>query len=189
MYQWMNWYALQVRQRTEKLTAQLLNLKGYEPFLPTYLLERRWSDRIKTFDQPLFPGYLFCRLDPLLRLPILTTPGVISIVGAGREPIAIPETEVNAVWRIVESAASAEPWPYLTSGDTVRIAEGPLQGVDGILVTLKNSSRVVVSINLLQRSIAVEVDRRAVLPTQIARHLPGRVTPSIGTKETLPSAV
>jgi transcription antitermination factor NusG len=178
MDQCLNWYALQVHQRKEKLTAELLNLKGYEPFLPTYLLQRRWSDRIKTFDQPLFPGYLFCRLDPLVRLPILTTPGVISIVGAGREPIAIPETEVNAVWRIVESAASAEPWPYLTCGESVRIAEGPLQGVDGILVTLKNSCRVVVSINLLQRSVAVEVDRRSVLPTHIARLLPGRVTPS-----------
>jgi transcription antitermination factor NusG len=178
MYQCLSWYALQVHQRTEKLTAQLLSLKGYEPFLPTYLRTRKWSDRIKTFDDPLFPGYLFCRLDPRVRLPILTTPGVTSIIGAGKEPIAIPETEVNAVWRIVESAASAEPWPYLTCGETVRVTEGPLQGVDGILVTLKNSSRVVVSINLLQRSVAVEVDRKAVLPTQIARHLPGRVTPS-----------
>jgi transcription antitermination factor NusG len=174
-----------VHQRTERLTAQLLNLKGYELFLPTYLRARQWSDRIKTFDQPLFPGYLFCRLDPLARLPILTTPGVTSIVGAGKEPIAIPEAEVNAVWRIVESAASAEPWPYLTCGETVSVADGALRGVDGILVTLKNSCRVVVSINLLQRSVAVEVDRRAVLPTNIARHLPGRVTPSIGPKQTL----
>src|SRR5215469_5369890 len=83
----LEWYALQVRPRTEKFTVQLLNQKGYEPFLPTYLRKRRWSDRVKVLSEPLFPGYLFCRLDARFRLPVLTTPSVISIVGAGKEPI------------------------------------------------------------------------------------------------------
>jgi transcription antitermination factor NusG len=183
------WYALQVRQRTEKLTAQLLNQKGYEPFLPTYLLKRRWSDRVKVFDQPLFPGYLFCKLDPRVRLPLLTTPGVVSIIGAGKEPMAIPEAEIDAVWRIVNSAASAEPWPYLKCGDEVTISDGPLRGVEGILVTVKNACRVVVSITLLQRSVAVEVDRLDVLPSTVARHLPGRAIPALPQETDLAQAV
>jgi transcription antitermination factor NusG len=189
MVQRLEWYALQVRQRTEKLTAQLLNQKGYEPFLPTYFQKRRWSDRVKIFDQPLFPGYLFCKLDPRIRLPLLTTPGVISIIGAGREPMAIPDAEIEAVWRIVNSAASAEPWPYLRCGDRVTVSDGPLRGVEGILTTVKNSCRVVVSITLLQRSVAVEVDRGTVLPSSIASHLPGRAVPALPRETQLAPAV
>ena len=178
----LEWYALQVRPRTEHFTAQLLNQKGYKPFLPTYLLKRRWSDRVKVLNQPLFPGYLFCRFDPLVRLPVLTTPGVISIVGAGKEPSPVPEREIEAVWKIVNSAVSAEPWPYLKCGDSVTISEGPLRGVVGILAVVKNACKVVVSINLLQRSVAAEVDRALVLPRNIARHLPGRVIPIDATR-------
>src|SRR5215471_16772080 len=102
------WYALQVYQRLEKITALLLNQKGFDLFLPTYTVKRRWSDRVKVVEQPLFPGYLFCRLDARQRwLPVLTTPGVMSIVGTGKEPIAIPESEIEAVRRIVRSFASA----------------------------------------------------------------------------------
>jgi len=183
----LEWYALQVRQRTERLTAQLLNKKGYEPFLPTYPLKRRWSDRVKVFNQPLFPGYLFCRLDPLVRLPVLKTPGVISIVGTGKEPIPVPESEIEAVWKIVNSVVSAEPWPYLHCGDSVTISEGPLRGVEGILAVAKNAYKVVVSIHILQRSVAVEVDRALVLPRNIARHLPGRVSPSLPQEQVLPA--
>jgi transcription antitermination factor NusG len=175
MVQCLQWYALQVHQRTEKLTAQLLDQKGYGPFLPTYVVKRRWSDRVKVFDQSLFPGYLFCKLDPLVRMPLLTTPGVISIVGAGNQPIPIPDGEIDAVRRVINSAAAVEPWPYLKSGEKVTISDGPLRGVEGILGSVKSCCRVIVSINLLQRSVAVEVDRQAVLPSSVARHLPGRV--------------
>jgi transcription antitermination factor NusG len=184
----LEWYALEVRQRTEKFTAQLLDQKGYKPFLPTYLVKRRWSDRAKVLSQPLFPGYLFCRLDPLVRLPVLTTPGVISIVGVGKEPIPVPEREIEVVWKIVNSAVSAKPWPYLKCGDSVTISEGPLRGVDGILAVEKNAFKMVVSINLLQRSVAVEVDRALVLPRNIARHLPGCAIPSLIQEEVLPAA-
>jgi transcription antitermination factor NusG len=179
MLQVLEWYALQVRQRTEKLTAQLLYQKGYAPFLPVYLVKRRWSDRVKVFDQPLFPGYLFCRLNPCARLPVLMTQGVISIVGIGTEPIPIPEHEIDAVRRIAHSAAGAQPWPYLKCGESVTICDGPLHGLDGILVAVKNSCKLVVSVNLLQRSVATEVDRSVVLPRTIARHLPGRVAPPL----------
>ena len=168
------WYALQVYQRLEKITALLLNQKGFDPFLPTYTVKRRWSDRVKVVEQPLFPGYLFCRLD--LRqpwLPVLTTPGVISIVGTGKEPSAIPATEIEAVRRIVRSATSAEPWPYLRCGDCVTISDGPLRGTEGILAEMKNACKLVVSIHLLQRSVAVVVDREIVLPRNVARHLSG----------------
>jgi transcription antitermination factor NusG len=108
------WYALQVYQRLEKITALPLNQKGFDLFLPTYTVKRRWSDRVKVVAQRLFPGFLFCRLDPRQRwLPVLTTPGVVSIVGTGKEPIAVPETEIETVRRIVRSATSGEPWPYL----------------------------------------------------------------------------
>jgi transcription antitermination factor NusG len=168
----LSWYALQIRQGTERITTELLSQKGYEPFLPTYVLKRRWSDRIKACNLPLFPGYVFCRLDPLVRLPVLATPGVISIVGLGKEPVAIPEKQIEDVRQIVQSATAAEPWPYLECGDGVRISDGPLCGVEGILALVKNSCKVVVSITLLQRSIAVEVDRRAVVPLRVARHFP-----------------
>src|SRR5215472_7392864 len=182
----VEFYVVQVRPRTEKFTAQLLNQKGYEPFLPTYLRKRRWSDRVKVLSEPLFPGYLFCRLDARFRLPVLTTPGVISVVGVGKEPVPVPDHEIDAVWRIVNSAVSAKPWPYLNCGDRVTISEGPLRGVEGILAVVKNAYKVVVSINLLQRSVAVEVDRTLVLPRNIARHLPGRVTPSLTQEQVRP---
>ena len=151
--------------------------------MPTYVLKRRWSDRVKLLELPLFPGYVFCRLDPLVRLPVLTTPGVLSIVGSGKEPIAIPEKQIDDVRRIVQSTTSAEPWPYLECGDSVTISDGPLRGVEGILAMVKNSCRVVVSITLLQRSMAVEVDRLVVLPRRVARHLPAGAIPAPSQKE------
>lgn len=189
MEQRVDWYALQVYQRAEKTAAHLLNQRGYEAFLPTYLVKRRWSDRVKVFEQPLFPGYLFCRLNPHARLPVLSTPGIVSIIGRGKDPVAIPEAEIEAVWRIVQSAASAEPWPYLECGDQVTICDGPLQGVEGILAVVKNGCKVVVSVNLLQRSVAAEVDRAAVLPRNVARHLPGRVAAPFPYSQTLAPAV
>jgi transcription antitermination factor NusG len=189
MDQRVDWYALQVYQRAEKTAAQLLKQKDYEVFLPTYLVKRRWADRVKVFEQPLFPGYLFCKLNPQVRLPVLTTPGIVSIVGTGKEPVAIPESEVDAVWRIVRSATSAEPWPYLQCGDQVTICDGPLRGVEGILAVVKNGCKVVVSVSLLQRSVAAEVDRAAVLPRNVARHLPGRVTAPLSYGETIAPAV
>jgi transcription antitermination factor NusG len=152
------WYALQVRARFEQGVADHLDGKGYEWFLPLYKCRKRWSDRIKEVEAPLFPGYLFCRINLQDRLPILKTPGVIQIVGSNRTPIAVDEVEVQAIQRMVASGIPNQPWPFLAAGDRVRIESGPLCGLEGILVEFKGNHRLVLSVTLLQRSVAVEID-------------------------------
>lgn len=110
----------------------------------------------------LFPGYLFCRFDPLVRLPVLKTPGVIQAVGCNRTPVAIEEKEIQAIQRMVESGLPTQPWPYLAIGDRAQIRSGALRGLEGILVSVKGNRRLVLSVTLLQRSVAVELDSGAV---------------------------
>jgi transcription antitermination factor NusG len=153
------WFAIQVRTRYESVAATVLRGKGYESFLPMYKSRRRWSDRIKEIQLPLFPGYLFCRLDPQNRLPILKTPGVVQIIGVGRNPMPLDEYEVKAIQTVVQSGLSREPWPFLQVGNRVRIERGPLSDLDGILLALKGHYRIVLSVTLLQRAVAVEIDR------------------------------
>jgi transcription antitermination factor NusG len=152
------WFALQVRTRHEMAIASFLEAKGYEQFVPLYKVKKRWSDRIKVMQAPLFPGYLFCRLDPQYRLPVLKTPGVIQIVGTNRIPAPIEEAEIQAIQTLIGSGLQTEPWPYLAVGDHVRIESGCLRGMDGIVVKLKENYRLVVSVTLLRRSVAVEID-------------------------------
>ena len=155
----VQWFALVVRSQHEKMVASVLHSKGYEEFLPLYSVKRRWSDRIKQLELPLFPGYVFCRFDLNHRLPILITPGVILIVGAGKLPLPVDESEIAALQSIVKSGLETEPWPYLKVGQRVRIERGALEGVEGILTSIKKPFRLVVSVTLLQRSVAVEVDQ------------------------------
>jgi transcription antitermination factor NusG len=152
------WFALRIWSQKEKLVAAALESKGYEHFLPLYRCRRRWSDRVKEFELPLFPGYLFCRFDPNHRLPILVTPGVMLIVGIGKIPVPVDEGELAAIQSIVTSGLKTEPWPYLQIGQKVRIERGSLEGVEGILVAIKKPHRLVVSVTILQRSVAVEID-------------------------------
>jgi transcription antitermination factor NusG len=163
------WFAVQTKPRHEKVTAWALHNKGYEEFLPLYRSRRRWSDRIKELDIPLFSGYVFCRFDPESRLPILTTPGVISIVGMGKTPAPVTEAEIGALQAVVQSGLKAEPWPFLKVGQAVRIDWGPLAGLEGILLALKNRQRLVVSVTLLQRSVAVEIEGAWVSPLRLGR--------------------
>src|SRR5438552_18138361 len=107
------WYALQVRPRFEKVVAAHLKSKGYEEYLPLYTSRRRWSDRVKTIELPLFPGYIFCRFDVQNRLPVLIVPGVTSIVGIGKVPAALAETEISSIQEVVTSGLQCEPWPFL----------------------------------------------------------------------------
>lgn len=158
------WYALQVRPRYEKQISTALRSKGYEEFLPLYSARRRWSDRYKVVEFPLFPGYLFCRFDQKLRLPILTIPGVLKIVSFGKELIPVDESEIASIQAIVKSGFKAEPWPYLQAGQRVRINEGALEGVEGIFLHTKTEQRLVVSVSLLQRSVAVEIDASWITP-------------------------
>jgi transcription antitermination factor NusG len=152
------WYALQVRARQELLVSDYLSGNGYEWFLPQFKLRKRWSDRIKQVDAPLFPGYLFCRFNVFDRLPILKIPGVIQILGNQRQPIPVDEQEIRAIQSLVSSGVPNEPWPYLALGDKVRIESGPLRGLEGLLVEVKGNHRLVLSVTLLQRSVAVEID-------------------------------
>ncbi len=158
------WFAVQVRSQRESRVAYHLIGKGYELFLPLYKSRKRWSDRIKEIEAPLFPGYLFCRLDRNDRLPILKTPWVLQIVGLNGSPIPIDEEEIRAVRTLVTSGAPTQPWPFVEIGDRVRIESGPLRGVVGILNQIKDNHRLVVSITLLQRSVAVEIDSALITP-------------------------
>jgi transcription antitermination factor NusG len=158
------WFAVHVRTRHETAIASFLEAKGYEQFVPLYKFKKRWSDRIKVMDAPLFPGYLFCRFDPQFRLPILKTPGVIQIIGYNRIPTPIDETEINAIQTVVESGLQTQPWPFLAVGEHVRIESGSLRGLNGIVVKMKENHRLIVSVTLLRRSVAVEIDSALVEP-------------------------
>jgi len=159
------WYALHVRTRFEKVVARNLRGKGFEEFLPLYTRTNRWSDRIKEIELPLFPGYVFCRFNPHDRLPILTVPGVNAVVGIGKNLMPVDESELDAVRAVLKSEAYCEPWPYLEVGQRVQVEYGPLAGTQGIVTMVKNNTyRLVISVNMLQRSVAVEIDRDCLKP-------------------------
>jgi len=152
------WYALRVKTGQEKIAAIMARNKGFEEFLPLHASRRRWSDRIKAIEVPLFPGYLFCRLDAEKRLPLLTMPGVMYFVGIGKIPAPIEDVEIEAIQRALRAGFFAEPWPFLEVGRRVRLVEGPLKGLEGLLIKVRNQHRLVVSVTLLKRSMAVEID-------------------------------
>lgn len=158
------WYAVRVRSRHEGTVARHLTARGLESFLPLYRRLNQWSDRAKKIDLPLFPGYVFCHFNSEDRLPVLTVPGVVHVVGAGKIPAPIQESEIASIQAAVKAGLYREPWPYLQIGNKVTIARGPLSGVEGILVGFKGRERLVLSITLLQRSVAVQIDEQWVQP-------------------------
>lgn len=151
------WFALKVRSRSEALAAAALQAKGYSPFAPMYATERQYCDRKKTIQRPLFPGYMFCRFDPGRKAPVLSCPAVECVVSFDGVPAVVPDEQIENVRKALK--AGATPVPYLRIGHRVVVTRGPLTGVEGILVRIGSSDRVVISVDLLQRSIAVEVDR------------------------------
>jgi transcription termination/antitermination protein NusG len=153
------WFAVQVRGGREQSCAEQLRVRGYEIFLPCYRERRRWSDRVKHVERPLFAGYVFSRLRPHVMGKIVSTTGVIRIVGDSTRPLPIPADEIAALKRIADTRLAAEPWPFVQAGQRVRFETGPLRDTEGIVLMVKNSHRLVVSIPLLQRSVAVEVER------------------------------
>jgi len=158
------WFALHVKARAEKVVSTIARNKGFEEFLPLYQARRRWSDRFKSVELPLFPGYVFCRANPEFRLPLLTIPGVVNFVGIGRVPAPIDEAEIAAIQAAVASGLAAEPYPFLEVGQRVRLAEGPLSGLEGLLVQVRKQHRIAVSVSLLRRSVAVEIERHWIRP-------------------------
>jgi transcription antitermination factor NusG len=153
------WFAVQVRCSGESVVSKLLALKGFETYLPTYRVLRRLCDRKKALDCPLFSGYLFCRINPAQRLPVLITPGVAGILGVGKVPVPIPDREIMAIETALKSGLTVRPHPYLREGAKVLITEGPLRNVQGVLLSHKNSYRVIVNVPLLQRALSVELER------------------------------
>jgi transcription antitermination factor NusG len=158
-----SWIAVQTASRHEKRVQERLLYRGYECFLPLYRSVRKWSDRSARVDVPLFPSYLFCKVSNCAYAPMISTPGVVRLVGIGRTPVPIGD-EVIADIHKAATDASALPCPYLNVGDRVRVISGPLAGVTGILSTIRNENRLIVSVDLLMRSVSVEI-----LPEHIER--------------------
>jgi len=135
-----------------------LRNRGYEEYLPV-LRRKHHGARLKTVERPLFPGYVFGYFEITRRGPILMIPGVIHILTMGKDPAPVDPSELAAVRAMVESGVGVESFPFLKQGQTLRIAKGPLSGIEGTVVQLKKNCRLVVSITLLQRSISAEIDR------------------------------
>jgi transcription antitermination factor NusG len=161
------WFAIQARTGREKQSTLFLENSGYECYLPVSKFTRKWSDRLKEIEVPLFPGYFFCRMNPHNRLPVLMTPHVMQIVGVGKTPIPVEEEEIAAIQQTGKSGLPTMPWPHLQVGRVARIEEGPLRGITGIVVKIKSGMKLVLSVSLLQRSVAVEVDRSWIREAQL----------------------
>jgi len=153
------WFALLVRPRHEQQAALALKGKQLEVFLPTYRLRKRWSDRKKEYDAPLFPRYIFCHFGRNQRRAVLETPSVQQVVGFGGQPYPVDEHELFALQSVERSGLPAAPHAFVDVGQRVRILDGPLSGLEGILMSLKGNDRMVLSVSLLRRSVAVEIKR------------------------------
>jgi len=160
----VRWYAAYTCAKHEKRVAAELEAREVEHFLPLYSSARRWKDRRVTLDLPLFPGYVFVRLALCNRLRVMQIPSVVRLVGFNGLPAALPDEELEILrWGLCQRLR-AEPHPFLTVGRRVRITGGPFAGLEGVLKRKKNSLRVVVSLGLIQRSVAVDVDVADVAP-------------------------
>jgi transcription antitermination factor NusG len=152
------WYAAYTSANHEKKAAAEISRRGVESFLPLYRAVRRWSDRRVQLEMPLFPGYVFVHLALRDRLKVLLVPGVAKLVGFGGLPAALPDEQVEALRAGLAGRLRAEPHPYLNAGRRVRVRSGPFEGLEGIVVRQKNGSRLVISLELIQRAIAVDVE-------------------------------
>lgn len=160
------WWAIYTRHQHEKHVAEALETKGYEVFLPLYGSVRRWKDRRKLLSLPLFPGYVFVRGTRQRRLGIVSTPGVHMVLSRGEDAAVIPEEEIQAIRKTLDPKFSVEPHPYLHCGDRVRVIRGALEGLEGILVRKKNVFRLVLSVEMLAKSVVVEIDGTDVEPVR-----------------------
>ena len=152
------WYAAYTRSRHEKRVAEQLELGRVESYLPLCEKQSRWQDRRVRVQLPLFPGYVFVRLALRERLAVLRIPGVVGLVSVNNIPVPLPEEQIDSLRQVLGKCFRAEPYPFLNAGRRVRVCYGPLAGFEGILVRRKAGCRVVVSIDLIMRSIIVDVD-------------------------------
>ncbi|MGC1726573.1 MAG: UpxY family transcription antiterminator [Candidatus Acidiferrales bacterium] len=152
------WHAVYTRHQHEKTVAQILTNKGFETLLPLYQVPRRWQDRVKLLSLPLFPCYVFLKGSFERRLDVVSTPGIHAFVLSAGQPAVIPSVEIDAIRRGVESGGRMEPHPFLKEGEWVRVKSGPLEGIQGILVRKKSQCRLVLSVEMLGKAAAVEVE-------------------------------
>jgi transcription antitermination factor NusG len=162
----LQWYAVRVKSNRERVTADSLKGKGLEVFLPEYRSQSRNNTR-RTFSLPLFAGYLFCRFDALNRLPILMVPGVVHIVGFGKDPEPVDPEEMARLFALAECRLDLKPHPYPPVGKHIRLQSGPLLGIDGIILAHEGEDRLVISVTLLQRSVAVQIERDWLAPLEL----------------------
>ncbi len=158
------WYAAYVCANHEKKVLEQLEQRSVESFLPTYESIRRWKDRRTRLELPLFPGYVFVHLALRERLRVVQVPSVVRLVGFNGQPSALPYEEIEALKKGLAASVRAEPHPFLTAGRRILIRSGPLQGQEGVLIRRKGNLRVVLSLDLIQRSIVVDVDLADVQP-------------------------
>ena len=158
------WYAAYTCAQHEKRVAEQLAERTVEHFLPLYASVRRWKDRRVRLELPLFPGYVFVRLALRDRLRVLRVPRVVRLVGFGGLPVALPDEQVELLRAGLSGEMHAEPHPFLTAGRRVRVVHGPLAGMEGILVRKKKQCRFVVSLELIMRSVSVDISEADLLP-------------------------
>lgn len=162
----LSWYALRTRSNCEKITAASLEARHFEQFLPLYHIPKRSRDRTTENNNiPLFPGYVFCRFAPSCRARILSAAGVVAIVSFGGKPAPIDDAEIESIRRALGSGQKMEPYAYLHEGQKIRIEKGPLRGLEGILVK-KEGWQIVISVQLLRRAVAVEMDPESIAPIE-----------------------
>lgn len=152
-----HWYAVQTRSRHEKTVSEQLRTRRVQTFLPLYIVERQWRNGAHRVQLPLFPGYTFVRIAPRERLDVLTVYGVVRFVGFNAKPIALDDSEIQALQQAVSKGTKTRPHPYLTVGQRIHITGGPFAGYEGFFLRRKNTNCLVLSIGLIQRSVIIEI--------------------------------
>ena len=175
------WYAVYTRPHHEKLVARILQFREVDCFLPLFETENRWHDRYKIIQSPLFPSYLFVHISPEERARVVMAPGVVCLVSSQGHPVPVPESEINAIRNYMSLRLPAEPYPYLAVGRRVRIAHGPLAGLQGVVLRQKNRLRVVITVDLIMRSMVVDVCAADLVPLPMPRSEAGRHCQRIGS--------
>jgi transcription antitermination factor NusG len=165
------WFALTVRHQHERPVQAALEYQGWRTWVPLYRSRRQWSDRVKEIEAPLFAGYVLCRFALLEKVRVLNTPGVTRLVGFGGVPAPLEETEVARIQAVLGSGLPVRPWPFLQAGDAVRVERGPLRGLEGTVLKEKDGLRLVIAVELLRRSMCVDLEADMVVPA------PARATP------------
>ena len=158
------WYALHTRSRHEKVAHDQLCAKGIQNLLPLWRKRSVWKDRIKMIDVPLFSGYIFGHFPLKQKLDVLQTVGVVRIVGLNSQPFPVPDEQIEAVQTMIEQHLRYDPHPFLQEGMRVRVKRGVLRGAEGILLTKKQHYRLIISVDLIQKSVAVDIDSADVEP-------------------------